>query len=795
MPGTDMSDTRALGQNRARQRAAVLALTSSLAGLVWAGPALAQTTDGADDANVIIVTAQRRSEALENVPMSVEIISSETMATAGVTSLRDIANVATGVTLNQGGAYPQPTIRGVTTVINGTFENNVAVYVDGLYQPSAQAINIDLPNVASVQVLKGPQGTLYGRNATGGAILLNTILPGDRLEGKGELTYARFDDRRASGYVAGPVAEGVGLSVAGYLRRSDGYMNLMSRTTPGKTKGNAAPLKQDAVRVKLAADLSDSFRAILGYNYTRVSDGRGNMFSAFENVPPVLVPAYDRMPRKLGQAAWDIDTTVETKQHEGSLTLELGTGIGTFKSITGLADLSATTSFDFDGSYLNGNWSTSLIKQKTFQQALDLAVDSVEGLDLIVGGSYFRDKLRIAGGTPFYGFFVSTNPGLTEVPLSSYTELFRAFFNQKKEAWAIYADATVNATDRLSINLGGRYSREKQDVAGRQNSAFCGFGLCRAPTVTGDTFSKFTPRASVRYELGARTNVYATYSKGFRSGSYNSTLPVNPADWKPARQEVIDSFEIGYKTAGSTFRFEAAAFHYDYKNLQVSATITGTAGNAITTITNAPSAKIKGLEASFEWEPVKNLTIRGGATYLHAQFGKGFFLDTVGVNAAQVGLNTNSDPRKTYRNVAQLQNLSGLQMSRAPDFAGNLGVDYLVPNGEGGVRIAANARYTTSYVVTNPAVWCDRTAPNGAICAGIPADQQRKQRFREGAYVLLNASLTWTDPTDSYYLRVWGTNLTDHRYRLHYTGNANWGTYSPMAEPRTYGLTLGYRLD
>lgn len=771
---------------------AALLSTTLLAGGAFAAPALAQEAATVDD-NVIIVTAQRRAEALEEVPMSVEVMSSTQMAAAGVNSLRDIASLATGVTLNQGGAYPQPTIRGVTTVVNGTYENNVAVYVDGLYQPSAQAINIDLPNVESVQVLKGPQGTLYGRNATGGAILLNTIMPGKEWKGKAELTYARFDDKRASGYVAGPLSDMFGVSLAGYVRRADSYMKLMSRTTPGETDGNAAPIKQDALRAKLAADLSDSFRAVLSYNYTRVSDGRGNMFSPFENVHPVLAPAYDRMPRKLGQAAWDIDTTIETKQHEGSLTLELDTGLGLLKSITGYSDLSATTSYDFDGSYLNGNWSTSLIKQKTFQQSLDYQIDKIEALDLVVGASYFEDKLRIAGGSPFYGFFVSTDPGRVEVPLSSYTELFRAFFRQKKQAWAVYADATFHATDALSINLGGRYSSEDQDVSARQDSAFCNFALCRAPNAKSAKFSKFTPRASVRYELAPRTNIYLSYSKGFRSGAYNSILPANAADWKPARQESIDAFEAGFKTAGSNYRLELSAFLYDYKNLHVSSTITGTAGNAITTLTNAPKAKIKGLEASFEWEPVENLTIRGGATYLHARFGRGFLLDTVGVNPALAVLNVDSDPLKAARNVAQLQNLSGLQMSRAPDFAGNLGVDYNVPNGEGGLRLAANARYTDSYVVTNPAVWCDPSAPNGAICAGVPADRQRKQRFREGSYVLLNASVTWTEPGGHYFVRVWGNNLTDHKYRLHYTGNANWGTYSPMAEPLTYGATLGYK--
>ena len=769
--------------------------------------AFAQEAAPTVDQSTIIVTAQRRNEALEDVPMSVEVITSETMASSGVTSLRDISNVMSGVALNQGGAFPQPTIRGVTTVINGSYENNVAVYIDGLYQPGTQTLNIDLPNVQSVEVLKGPQGTLYGRNATGGAILINTISPGDVWEGKGEITYARFDDKRASGYVAGPVAENVGLSVAGYLRRSDGYFKKMSRTVPGETDGDAAPMKQDMIRAKLAVDITDNFRGTLGYNYVRVSDPRGNMFSTFENVSRTLAPAFDRMPRKLGQAAYDIGTDIETKQHEGSLILELDTEFGQIRSITGYADLKALTSFDFDGSYLNGQWSSGLQHEKTFQQAVDVNVSRIEGVDLIFGGTYFWDELNFDEpsafytGTPFGGS--GTNPGFVEVPLSAYTKLFSAYFNQKKDAFAVYGDLTIHATDALSINVGGRYSVEKQEVNGRQDGLFA--AVSRPQTNTHANFEQFTPRANIRYEIADRTNVYASYSKGFRSGAYNSQIPAVVSNWIPAKQETIDAYEIGFKTAGNDFHFETAAFWYDYKNLQVSSTIVAAAGNPFVSVTNAPKAKIKGIEASFDWKPVENLTIRGGATYLDAKYGKGFMLSTVGVNPlAAPGLNTNADPLKTYLNFDQIQDLSGKQMSRAPDFVANLGADYLAEVGFGSLLFAANMKYTTSYVVTNPAVWCDVTSPSTAtiggvvtpsstICAGIPEDRRDKQRFRQDGYLLLNASITWTDPSDHFYARIWGNNLTDEKYVMHYTGNSSFGSYSPMAEPMTYGLTAGYK--
>src|SRR5262249_40878721 len=152
------------------------------------------------------------------------------------------------------------------------------------------------------------------------------------------------------------------------------------------------------------------------------------------------------------------------------------------------------------------------------------------------------------------------------------------------------------------------------------------------------------------------------------------------------------------------------------------------------------------------------------------------------------------------------QDLSGLQMSRAPNFTAYFGFDYLVPHRDGGLKIAANAKYTSSYVVTNPSVWggwvtnpldplykAALVGDNTQILAGTPyANRASKQRARQGSYVLINASVTWTDPTDTYYLRVWGNNLTDKKYRIHYNPLAV-GTYQPIAEPLTFGGTVGFK--
>ncbi|MET0589287.1 MAG: TonB-dependent receptor, partial [Novosphingobium sp.] len=322
------------------------------------------------------------------------------------------------------------------------------------------------------------------------------------------------------------------------------------------------------------------------------------------------------------------------------------------------------------------------------------------------------------------------------------------------------------------------------------------------------SYSKFTPRASIRYEIAPRTNVYASYSKGFRGGEWNSTVPnANPANWVDAKPETVDAFEVGLKSARGRLNFEASAFYYDYKNIQVSA-VRFDGVSTITTLQNAPSAEIYGAEASFDFEVIDNLIIRGGATYLHARYGDGFVYIGSGVNPRGTGFNINNDPLKVAPNVTNVvQDISGMQMARAPDFSGFIGFDYNIPMGEGGVRLAANVKYTDSYVVTDPSIWGGETQAsynarkalnpnalpnNNALLAGTGFESRaNEQRARQGSFALVNASITYTDPNGHSYIRLWGNNLTDETVRVHYRPSS--ATYIPVAEPRTYGVTAGYK--
>ena len=599
-----------MGNNRRNiSRVSALLCGATFSTLFWAVPALAQNPAAdADSDNTIVVTAQRRNELLEDVPMTVAVVTQESLANSGINSVRDLQNITTGFLVNNSGNTPQPAIRGITTTNAGSYENNVALFVDGLYQATPQVLNMDLPNVQDIQILKGPQGTLYGRNATGGAILINTIDPGDAWQGSAEATYARFNDYRGKAFIAGPLSDRIGLSIAGTLRHTDGYYKKASRTTPGQFDGNFLGLKQESVRAKLKVDLTDSFSATLAYNYLHASDPRGVIFTYIENVaaPYTAGTGNATRPRDLGEVSGDI-IDVDLKMHEGSLKLQLDTGIGALRSITGYTVARNRSAFDFGGSYVPDLYSDSITRDKTWQQSVDFNIDAIDKLNLVLGGNYYNIKTDLdpRPSTVFLGpaslGLPFPDPAVGTVPISSYRKQTETNFYRTKEAWALFADATFKPTDRLSITVGGRYSDETQHVAGYKLS-YCVLSTVTAPCTIGaptgllysvngeqrggftaingasarsSHYSKFTPRASIRFELSPRTNIYASYSKGFRAGEWNSALPLdNPKLWIDVKQESVDAYELGFKTAASRFRFELAGFYYDYRNLQVSNTQT-----------------------------------------------------------------------------------------------------------------------------------------------------------------------------------------------------------------------------
>ena len=727
----------------------------------------------------VIVTATRRAEVLEDVPMSISVVTAEALETSGVTSIHDIAQVASGVQVNWAGAFTQPAIRGVTSLTNGYGENNVAIYVDGFYEGSTVAINQDLVNIHSIQVLKGPQGALYGRNATGGAILVETLAPSDTTTGSAEVTYARFDDKRFKGYISGPLSEMFSYSIAGYYRESDGWLDFADpavfkpATVPAAampTQETPAPIEQRSVRAKLQGRFSDDFTATLAYNYGYSDVVNGNLYTTYAYRPGFIGPA-----PPVGQVAYNYGTVQLAETNMATLKLVWDTSLGTLTSYSGYTDIENPLNFDFDGTYADLTYSTSVFLQETTQQTFDFAITE-EKFDLIVGASYINDDTHVDPDRP------AINYGPNRAPATITNQGIEA------EAWAAYFDGTYRLNDKWSLSAGGRYTDETKTAYYGQFVVAANGYPAFPPTTKEMSFSKFTPRASIRYELAPQTNIYASYSEGFRSGTLSLSGAASPALWLPVDPEVVDAYEIGFKTARDNVRFDIAAFFYDDQDLHVSVIkpdprcASPVGCTVLTVFQNAEAAEIYGVDGNLTVSPAEDLNLRLGAAWIHARY-------TDFPNASGTGLNP-----ATNLNVSGLiQNWNDQEMARAPEFSANFGADYNWQLPFGSLLMATNVSYSDSYVINNPSLFGGTTsAAGGGLPAGaiVPGTDQR---YRQDSLTLVNASLTWTDPDGHFSIGVFGNNLTDEEYRVTYSGTSSFGDYGTMAEPQTYGMRLGYK--
>jgi iron complex outermembrane receptor protein len=768
MNRTEFRYPRFGGERRGRLSAlrVGLAVTSMLvpASFLVTTPAAAQSSPevvpesqaAASQVGDIIVTAQRRSERLVDVPMSVIAVTSESLDKAGVRSIQDISAVAAGVQFNVNGGYANPTIRGITTLTNGgAFDNNVAVYIDGFYVPDMLTVNSDFGNIQNVQVLKGPQGALYGRNATGGAILITTAAPSDVLTGKLSAGVADFNERTFSAYVSGPVAKGVNFSLSGYDRQSDGYIRLSSPTVLGETVGNAAPASQRSIRAKLEAKPLDRLTVGLGYSYNLNDDARGNLYTPIAHAPASVgvPPDYSNT---ITEKSYNGPMVNRGIANEGTLSLKLDTDIGELSSYTGYAERELKQLFDFDGSYRDLTRIDVSTNIRSFQQGLVYAIDAIDKLDLVVGADYYHDYRDAVSNTLVGGNLVQSNEP-----------------HVKTNAFAAYVDASYHLTDALSVTAGGRYSHETKDGFFKSTN---GSGVVTFPgTDRSVTWEAFTPRVSVRYELARNTNVYASYSQGFRAGAFNFSGAPTPDLFQAINPEEATAYEVGFKMSRPRYRVEAAAFYYDYSDIHVGAAVPDPLCTVepcsirILTI-NGPAATIYGADSSFDFSPTDRLNLRASVAYVHGRY-ESF------TNATGTGLNTSTDLNVT----SQIQDWSGQQMARAPTWSGNIGADYTLPTSVGSFRFALNARFTSSFVLSNPSLYGPLAGPELA----------NKQRYRTEGYSVLNGEIVWTDPSEAYSVTVYGSNLTDEQYLNGYSG-LNFGDYGHYAPPRQLGVRVGY---
>lgn len=713
------------------------------------------------DIEVIVVTAQQREENLQDVPISVQAFNNELLKKVAITNVEDIQYVTPGLSMGRNAAATTPFIRGIGSTSGGAGnESAVATYVDGVYRQLMYTNSVSLTDIERVEVLKGPQGTLFGRNTTGGVVHIITKDPSDELGGELNLSAGNYGILELSSYLTGGVVEDIAFSVSGYVRQQeDGFGE--------STFINEDILVRDEVsgRSKLQFD-NGITRITLAADYADVHDDRG--FS--RNVLPGAIVGLPNQP-----ATW---TTYGGDWHDNQEAVApRGVGVGNCvapcivprsrrsndKPVAGYsesidygASITAEHSFSrFDAVSITA-WrdaSTEILFDNDFGKAFlsDALIDYYT--------KNFTQEIRIASnnnsGTTWIGglFYLNGDSGnYLEVPTVLTAQL-------RTKSYAAFAEVGFKFFDDAgTLTIGGRYTIDKRRVSGTVGGN-PDFGIpgnaVPGPSVDPTTtWKEPTYRIVYSHDITPNVMAYAGYNRGFKSGNYN-LIPATTASYNP---EILDAFEAGFKStlAGGRIRFNGAVFYYEYDDLQLQITDAVSAR-----VINAAAAEIKGVEVDFNARVTDGLTVNLGATYIDAEYAsfpqaQVYFPNVDPVTGQPVGgaFTTQFDA-------------SGKPLVRTPEFSGVFLASYEHDVGNGSFNASVGGHYQSGF-------------------SWEPAN-----RLREGGYLMLNASIGYESLT-GWGVRLRATNLLDKEYSI-FTATNNFGDQYSAGDPRLYSVTFSLK--
>ena len=735
---------------------AAAALTALPVQAQEAAPAAQEAESTASDFD-IVVTARRREENLLDVPVAITAFSGDALEQKGALDITAISDTTPNITVETS----RGTNSTLTAFIRGVgqqdpvagFEAGVGLYLDDVYLNRPQAAVLDIYDLERIEVLRGPQGTLYGRNTIGGAIkyVTKSLNPDDaELSIRGNLGEYDQADVIATGSMPLTKDFRLGASVA-----------RLSRGGFGKNLTNGLEnYNKDvwAVRATAEAGSHDSFFFRLSGDYTH---DRSNPRNGHRLIPgqlsgaPVLSDVYDTRAG-LNTPRQDVKSYGVANRLEWAATDTL-----TFKNILAWRKDRSSTPIDFDALpaqdvdvpaiYRNRQWS------EEFQAVYES--DKLQG----VAGVYYLD----ARAQNIFDVVLATTGALINVP--GFTA--STFGDVRTKTWAAFGDFTYNFSEQFSVSLGGRYTEDKRhavvirkNLIGGASPALGGAGVqlgALTSNFNGEkTFKEFTPRASVTFKPTEDHTLYASYSKGFKGGGFDprglSTAapdingngvrePAEIFDYFLFDPEKVDSYELGYKASlfDNRLRFALAGFYADYKDVQVPGSV-GAVVNGVPTFvgvtTNAGKATFKGVELEAQAvlardfaAPGSRLNLSGTLGYIDAQY------DRFVTNVADFDQNGNPAPGTRARpvDVARFK-----RIQNTPKWTTSGTLDFLVPVGFGDINASTTVSYRSkTFQFETPSPFLDQPG-----------------------YALWDASLVWTSEDGRYTLGVHAKNITDKKY-------------------------------
>jgi iron complex outermembrane receptor protein len=689
----------------------------------------------------VIVTAQKRDENIQTVPLAISAITDQALLSSGVNTTADIPMAVPGITVTTQSTAVMFYIRGIGTVGGQAGqESAIASFVDGVYQPSLTGAMLTLNNIERIEVLKGPQGTIYGRNATGGAINVITKTPSYQPHLKVEVGYGNLDTSSANIYATSGLFDHVAGDIAVvYSHQGEGFGK---NVTTGKDAN-----KQDkdfASRGKLLIEPTDATRIIVSGDY---SESHGSMGMSFRPIPSTsaILTGVKGNPYGYYDTQGDVQPYMQIRSSGGSAHIEHDFGFAQFVSITAYRKLDNFQDGDLDAGPMPLIEFPLAEKNHQFTQEFQLNGDTGD-ISWISGLYYLRANSKY---DPYNLFGMGIAQGYGHYGLSQKT-------SQDTESLAAYGQATFEVADYTNLTLGARYTHDKRELSSRGYFYEQNGSVTAMPDVNDDsTFNKPTWRIALDHQFTGDLMAYVSYSRGFKSGVYNLTSPYDPV----VKPETLDAYEIGAKSQLFDHRLQlnAAAFYYKYNDIQLT-TIQG----ASQILVNAAKATVYGLGVDLNGAITDTLSLRGGFEALHGRYDS--FPDAPIVSP---------NPVFPYGNMTvdcaanpQGCDAKGNRMINTPNFTANLALDARVPVSFGELNANISYAYNSGFYFN--------------------ADN----RVKQDAYGLVNAQIGWTSPQDTYNVRLWARNLTDKQY-LQFVSEAPTGDLGSPGMGRTYGVTVG----
>lgn len=728
----------------------------------------------------IVVTAQRRSENLQKVPVVVTAVAPEVLEARNVSTLQDLPKLTPSLTVQNQASNVTPFIRGVGSTVTGAGQAaSVATYVDGVYISTLTAAAFDLDNVDQVQVLEGPQGALYGRNATGGAIVVTTKTPhpGDPLSGRFRAEYGNYDNRGASAMLSGGIGDMFAFSVNGSIRKRDGYIRNLNASGVGTSHADFYDRDSKAIGGVLVFEPSAQFNLVLRAQHFESDDRSGQGFQAVGldldvagsglngsqlyyagflqsfGIPAATAFAAAQNLRfsrehgatyeneangstrgllRSGPPGSFVQLNTETYSAKATLSLD-HFEISSLTAYQKAASLSSTEILFADpATYPAGFQGGSVgftgdFPSRTWQQ--EMQISSVGSPVQWVAGAVYLDA---AGDV----FLTGDLP-----PLSALT----ADNRWSNKSLAGFGQITVPISGGFGITAGGRYTDEKYENVDRLQASDPRnvFGIPNQGRQKLKS-SKFTYTARAQYDSGDAL-FYVGISTGFKGATLSNTNLLSPG----VKPETITSYEGGAKLKLTPdLRLNMSVFHYVYGNIHIAYTDSASGSNILV---NGTGAKLTGAQYDAQWRAAPWLTLRSAGLILDTAYDR----DVQSAGGAGVLL------------------IKDKRLAGAPKFVVSLGGDIVRPVGDGKVKLSIDASHNDGYFFDAE----NLTGTGGADAHG---------------FELLDASLTYTAPDDRWLISVFGANLTDAKYFDSGLPISGIVRNARAAPPQTYGVRVGF---